>query len=180
VALGAPGVPVICWALAALGSLAPILRLVYRWDGEPDLQRMKRAGTSYYDDDMPEDFPPTGAVNLRLIATSPEQLAAMAEAKGKFNRDDPEDVSARECNGQGVGPSVEEPEQPPAATHGRPTPEKEAPKPPLEGQSAHTPPAGCPVRETPRKPSDDVTHPAPLSQTPFGQTALGYSIFSCQ
>ena len=177
-ALGAPGVPVICWALAALGSLAPILRLVYRWDGEPDLQRMKRAGTSYYDDDMPEDFPPTGAVNLRLIATSPEQLAALAKAK--FNRDEQDGVFATECNGQGAGPSAIAPEQPPAATHGRPTPEKEAPKPPLEGQSAHTPPAGCPVRETPRKPSDDVTHPAPLSQTPFGQTALGYSIFSCQ
>ena len=37
-------------------SLAPILRLVYRWGGEPDLQRMKLARTSYGD----EDFLPQG------------------------------------------------------------------------------------------------------------------------
>jgi len=48
----------------------------------------------------------------------------MAEAK--FNRDDPEDVSERECNGQGMGPSAIAPEQPRAA-HGPPMPKKEAP-----------------------------------------------------
>jgi len=50
-----PSVPVRS-AAQALGSLAPILRLVYRWGGEPDLQRMKLARTSYGD----EDFLPQG------------------------------------------------------------------------------------------------------------------------
>ena len=70
-------------AAQALGSLAPILRLVYRWGNEPNLQRMKRAVTSYAEDDMPEDFTPTAAVNLALIATTPDQLAAMAKGKGE-------------------------------------------------------------------------------------------------
>jgi hypothetical protein len=72
---------------------------------------------------MPEDFPPTGAVNLALINTTPEQLAAMAKAKGVF---------ATECNGQGMGPSALTPEQPPAATHGPPFPKKEALHLPIE------------------------------------------------
>jgi hypothetical protein len=147
-----PSVPVRS-AAQALGALAPILRLVYGWDREPDIQRMKRAGTSYADDDMPDDFPPAGAVNLRLIATSPEQLAAMAKAKGKFNRDNQDGAPATECNGQGVGPSVIAPEQPPAAIHGSPIPKKEAPKPPLDNQPAQTPSAGHPHgSEKPQKP----------------------------
>ena len=121
-----PSVPVRS-AAQALGSLAPILRLVYRWGGEPDLQRMKLARTSYGD----EDFPPTGAVNLGLIATSPAQLAAMAEAK--FNRDGEGGPSPTECDGQGPGPSAIAPEQPLGAAHGCSIPKKEAPKPPPEG-----------------------------------------------
>jgi hypothetical protein len=131
--LADPTIPVRS-AAHALGSLAPILRLLYGWGGEPDLQRMKRSVTSYAKDDMPEDFTPTAAVNLGLIATSPEQLAAMAEAK--FNRDNQDDASVSECNEQGMGPFVVAPEQPPAAAHGRPIPKKEAPKPPLECRSS--------------------------------------------
>jgi hypothetical protein len=151
----------------AMVALKTVSNQLYGWDQEPDLQRMKRVGTSYAEADyMPEDFPPTGAVNLRLIATTPEQLAQMAKAK----RDGQWGAPATECNGQGLGPIVVAPEEPPAATHGRPISEEEAPKPPPEGQSAKGAVAGHPVWETPRKPSDDVTHPAPLSQTPFGQT----------
>jgi hypothetical protein len=133
-----PSVPVRS-AAAALGSLAPILRLVYRWGDEPGLQRMKRAVSSYSEDDMLEEFPPTGAVNLALINTTPEQLAAMAKAKGEFNRDNQDGACASECNGQGVGPSVIAPEQPPAATHGRPIPKKEAP---IGGERTHLPTLG--------------------------------------
>jgi hypothetical protein len=48
------------------------------------------------------DDAPQGAVNLALIATTPEQLAALAKA----NRDDHSGPSATECNGQGVGQSA--------------------------------------------------------------------------
>jgi hypothetical protein len=111
-----PSVPVRS-AAQALGALAPILRLVYGWDREPNFQRMKRAVTSYAEDDVSEDFPPTGAVNLRLINTTPEQLAALAKAK--FNRDNQDVASATECNEQGTGPFVVSPEQSPAATRDR-------------------------------------------------------------
>jgi hypothetical protein len=162
--LADPTIPVRS-AAQALGTLAPILRLLYRWDCEPDLQGMKRAVTSCYEADIPEELPPTGAVNLRLIATTPEQLAAMAKEKGVF---------ATECNGQGVGPCVIAPEQPPAAIHGPPIPEKEAPKPPQEGQSVEVTPAGHPPgSEKPKKPpdwSERINYPAPLSQTPFGHS----------
>jgi hypothetical protein len=140
-------------AAQAWGALAPILRLVYRWGGEPDAKGMRRAVTSYAEDDMPEDFPPAGAVNLRLIATTPDQLAALAEAKGELGRDDPEGPSETECNGQGVSPSPIAPEQPSAATHGRPIPNKEAPKPPLDSQPAQAPSAGHPHgSEKPQQP----------------------------
>jgi hypothetical protein len=157
-------------AAQALGALAPILRLLYNWGREPDLQRMKRAATSYADGEMPEGFTPTAAVNLGLIATTPEQLSKQAEAKRKFNRDEVEDVSHSECNGQGMGPSAIAAEQPPAAAHGRPIPKKEAPKPSPE---SHPPKCHLPVSDKPQKPPDDlkrIRYPAPLSQTPFGQT----------
>ena len=138
-------------AAQALGSLAPILRLLYGWGREPDLQRMARAVTSYAEGEPAE--PPTGAVNLALINTTPEQLAALAEAK--FNRDGRDGASATECNGQGVGPSAIEPEQPPPAIHGSPIPKKEAPKPPLKGRSPQVAPAPhYPVLERPQQPPD--------------------------
>lgn len=75
---------------------------------------------------------PTAAVNLALINTTPEQLAAMAKAKANLDDydnhfDDHSSRSATDCNGHGAGPSVVAPEQPPAAAHGCPTPEKEVP-----------------------------------------------------
>lgn len=123
----------------AMVALKTVGNQLYGWDQEPDLRRMKRAGTSYADADyMPEDFPPTGAVNLRLIATTPEQLAALAKAKSDHSGDhfagrdggrvgDRDVPSATECNDQGMGPSAIAPEQPPAATYGCPIPQKEAP-----------------------------------------------------
>jgi len=59
-------------AAQALGALAPIFRLLYGWGREPDLQRMARAVTSYAEGEPTET--PTGAVNLALINTTPEQL----------------------------------------------------------------------------------------------------------
>ena len=64
-------------AAQALGSLAPILRLLYGWGREPEIQSMKLAHNG--GDDVP-----TAAVNLALIATTPEQLAALrAEWRGR-------------------------------------------------------------------------------------------------
>jgi len=155
-------------AAQALGALAPIFRLLYGWGREPDLQRMARAVTSYAEGEPTET--PTGAVNLALFNTTPEQLAALARAK--FDRDEQPDTSATECNGQVAGPSVVRPEQPPTANHGPPIPKKEAPKPPPEDRSAKVTPAGRPpISEKPQQPrdwSEQINYPAPLSQTPFG------------
>jgi hypothetical protein len=147
----------------AMVALKTVSNQLYGWDREADIQRMELARTSdngsqqvsLYQHYLQGTTPPqvTGAVNLALIATSPEELAKLAKA-----------------NGQWVGPSAISPEQPRAVAHGCRIPEKEAPKLTPEGQPAQGAPAGHPVWETPRKPSDDVTHPAPLSQTPFGQT----------
>ena len=71
---------------------------------------------------------PASLVNLDLIATGPAQLAQMAKAK----RDGQWDVSATECNGLSAGPSGIAAQQPRAATHGRPIPEKEAPSLPVK------------------------------------------------
>jgi hypothetical protein len=168
-----PSVPVRS-AAQALGSLAPIFRLVWGWgDREADMQRMKRAVTSYADAEPAET--PTGAVNLALIETTPEQLAQLA--KGKFEEDDhsddhssdhfdgrdgdrdvdrdgdlcslrdtarsdvyadhsgdhssgrdvPSAIPQARDNGLSLGPSVGAPQQPSAATHPRPIPQKEAP-----------------------------------------------------
>jgi hypothetical protein len=125
-------------AAQALGALAPIFRLLYRWSNEPEIQSMKLARKG--GDDVP-----TAAVNLALIATTPAQLAALAKAKSDHD-DDHSDPSATECNGPGLGPSVVAPEQPPAA-HGSPTPKKEAPP--------------APVKE-PAPPSRTVNRAAPL------------------
>lgn len=61
-------------AAQALGSLAPILRLVYGWDREPDLQRMERAKTSYAD--LLAEAP-NKAVNLALSAPPPNSSARL-------------------------------------------------------------------------------------------------------
>lgn len=59
-----PNIPVRS-AAQALGALAPIIRLVHRWHEEPSLEGMERRG----------------AINLALIATSPEELRRLGEAK---------------------------------------------------------------------------------------------------
>jgi hypothetical protein len=115
----------------------------------------------------------TGAVNLALIATTPDQLAQMAE--GAANRDGQRGASpTAERNDKGMDPSAITPEPSPAATPGCPVPKKAAPKPPLESQSVQVTPGGHPpASEKPHQPPDwfeRIAHPAPLSQTPFGQT----------
>ena len=50
-------------AAQALGSLAPILRLLYGWSNEPEIQSMKLARKG--GDDVP-----TAAINLALINTT--------------------------------------------------------------------------------------------------------------
>jgi hypothetical protein len=125
-------------AAQALGSLAPIFRLLYRWSNEAEIQSMKLARKG--GDDIP-----TAAVNLRLIATTPEELAAMAKAK--VDLDDHSGPFATECNGQGLGPSGTAPKQPGGAAHGCPISEKEAPT--------------GPVKE-PAPPSRTVNKAAPL------------------
>ena len=77
----------------ALASLAVAIKLVHKWHEEPDIAGMEQA---------------RGAINLALIATTPEQLRAL----GDPNRDSREGVSVKgERNGLSMGPSVEEPEQ---------------------------------------------------------------------
>jgi len=87
---------------------------------------------SYYQHWREGTEPPecTGAVNLALINTTPQQLAEMA--KSEENRDDPKGASATERNGLSMGSSAISPEQPPAAAHGRPIPKKEAPPSPVK------------------------------------------------
>jgi hypothetical protein len=113
----------------AMVALKTVSNQLYGWDREPDIQSMKLART--HGDDVP-----TGAVNLRLINTTPQELAAMA--KEKFDLDDRE----TESNGKGMGPSVVAPQQPSTATHGRPIPEKKVPTQALDCQSALDAPAG--------------------------------------
>jgi hypothetical protein len=141
-----PSIPVRS-AAQTLGSLAPIFRLMDGWGRTLDLEGMELARTGNGD-------VPTGAVNLELIATTPEQLARRAIANGA---------------------PVTLPEQPRAATPGCPVPKKEAPKPPSEGPSAKGAPTtgDPPVSENPQQPPDwfeRIAHSAAVSQTPFGQT----------
>jgi hypothetical protein len=117
----------------AMVALKTVSNQLYGWDREPDIQSMKLART--HGDDVP-----TGAVNLRLINTTPQELAAMA--KEKFDLDDRLDDRETECNGKGMGPSVVAPQQPRVATHGRPIPEKKIPTQALDCQSALDAPAG--------------------------------------
>ena len=108
------------------------------WSQQPDSQRMKLARASddevrvksLYQHWLEGTEPPecTGAVNLALIATTPQQLEEMAEAKA--NRDGYGGAPPTEGNRHGVGPSIA-PEQPRAAGDGRPSPEKEAPPGPV-------------------------------------------------
>lgn len=159
---------------SAMVALKTVSNQLYGWDREPDIQRMELARTSdqtrvvsYYQHWLQGTTPPpvTGAVNLALIATTPEQLKAMAEAEE--NRDCQRGASTTERNGQEMGPSAITPEQPGAATHGHPIPKKGAPQPPPDGQSAKGATAGNPpVLEKPQQPSDGferIAHPAPLS-----------------
>jgi hypothetical protein len=57
---------------------------------------------SYYQHRLEGTTPPpaSGAVNLALINTSPQQLAEMAKAK--FDLDDHSGPSAAQCNGTGL------------------------------------------------------------------------------
>lgn len=91
------------------------------------------------------DDVPTAAVNLALINTTPQQLAEMAKAK--FDLDEDSGTSATECNGQGMGPTAIAPEQPPAATHGCPIPEKETPPSAPEQPVRVDPPSSPAVQE---------------------------------
>jgi hypothetical protein len=148
----------------AMVALKTVGNQLYGWDREPNIQRMERAVTSYSEDDIPEDFPPTGAVNLRLIATSPEQLAHLAHlAEAKANRDGPEGASATGCNDQGRGPSAIAPEQP-----GFPVPQKEAPTGPVKEpiqpcwetdlQQAEEANRGNPPKTAPATPQNTLKH----------------------
>jgi hypothetical protein len=123
----------------AMVALKTVSNQLYGWDREPDIQRMELARTgdqtkvkSYYQHWREGTEPPecTGAVNLALINTTPQQLAEMAESEE--NRDDQSDACATERNGLSMGPSAIAAEQPPAATHGCPIPEKEAPPSPVK------------------------------------------------
>jgi hypothetical protein len=116
----------------AMVALKTVCDRLFGWDREPDIRGMKLARTSdqiqvksYYQHWREGTEPPecTGAINLALINTTPQQLAEMA--KSEENRDDPKGASATGCNGLSM-------EQPPAATHGCPIPEKEAPPSPVK------------------------------------------------
>jgi hypothetical protein len=107
-----PSVPVRS-AAQALGALAPILKLLYQWNQEPSLAEMKR---------------PTGAINLELIATPPEELARMhreklARENGSF---------ATEHNDKGDGTLSAQRKQPPVARDDQLPPKKEAPTSPAK------------------------------------------------
>ena len=116
----------------AMVALKTVCDRLFGWDREPDIQRMERARTSdqtqvksYYQYWLEGTTSPTvtGAVNLALIATTPEQLQAMAEAEE--NRDG-QGAAPAQRDGFSLGPSPVAPEQPRAAAHGCPIPEKEA------------------------------------------------------
>jgi hypothetical protein len=89
----------------AMVALKTVCDRLFGWDREPDIRGMKLARTS-------------------------DQLAEMA--KSEENRDDPKGASATGCNGLSMGPSAIAIEQLPAATHGCPIPEKEAPPSPVK------------------------------------------------
>jgi hypothetical protein len=79
-------------AAQALGALAPILRLVYRWDKEPDVDALENCN----------------AINLALIHTTPEQLKKLSLARGG--------TLANEHKGQVDGePNHREKNEPPAS-----------------------------------------------------------------
>jgi hypothetical protein len=119
----------------AMVALKTVCDRLFGWDREPDIRGMKLARTSdqnqvksYYQHWREGTEPPecTGAVNLALINTTPQQLAEMAKENDQW------DASATDCNEPGMGSSAIPPEQPPAATHGPSIPQKEALRLPVE------------------------------------------------
>ena len=131
---------------------------------------------SYYQHWRDGTEPPecTGAVNLTLIATSPEELRLLGESgEADRNRDGQCGTSATECNGKGLGASATAPEQPPAATLCRPIPKRRLQN--LPGGPvwpSRTRWSSSRLGKTPAAPRlvQAIAYPAPLSQTPFGQT----------
>jgi hypothetical protein len=100
----------------------------------------------------------SGAVNLALINTSPDELAKLAKA----NQNNQNGASATGCNDQGMGPSVVAPAQPRAAGDGRPSPEKEA---------RHLP------AEQPVQPSWEIGFPTASKTAPEApQNAMKHSV----
>jgi hypothetical protein len=99
----------------ALAALKSVGNQLYGWDREPDIRGMEMARTSgddlkvksLYQHWLEGTTPPecTGAVNLALIATTPEQLTEMAMADR--NQDGQRVAPATEHRGP-----VENPEQP--------------------------------------------------------------------
>lgn len=109
----------------ALDALKRVSDRLYGWDREPDIAKMQQA------------ISPLGpAINLSLIALSPEELRALGGPK----QDSREGVSAKgETGGLSLGPSVREPEQPKTSPPVS-QPKKEAPPSPVKepAQSSRT------------------------------------------
>jgi hypothetical protein len=100
-----PAIPVRI-AAQTLGTLAPILRLLYGWDRELAIGEMQRAQS--------------GMINLALQATPPTALKELALAQQSA------DALETEHNGQRNGTGCEQREGPPAGPDGHESPEKEA------------------------------------------------------
>jgi hypothetical protein len=131
-------------AAQALGALAPIFRLVYRWDEAPDVGAMQRARS--------------GAINLELLAVPPEALKAPAPAR-KSSR-------ATEHNDKTDGTLSIQGEHPKGAGDGQVTPQKEAPTFPAADPGQGNPPPGVadPPLEPPPAPGSPEWHRLRLTQ----------------
>jgi hypothetical protein len=103
----------------ALDALKRVSDRLYGWDREPDIAKMQQA------------ISPLGpAINLSLIALSPEELRALGGPK----QDSREGVSAKgETGDLSLGPTVDRPEQPKTSPPVS-QPKKKAPTPPLDSQ----------------------------------------------
>jgi hypothetical protein len=132
-----PSVPVRS-AAQALGALASILKLLYRWDQEPSLVEMKR--------------PWSQAINLELIKIGPEELERRAKAKEALETQRTS-TGVTEHNGQVDGAHWAQREQPPGAGNGQLTPKKEAPS------FLAKQPTQRPVQGNPPSPSTPQTDP---------------------
>ena len=160
-------------AAQALGSLAPIFRLLYGWSNEPEIQSMKLARKG--GDDVP-----TAAVNLCLINTTPAQLAEMAKAQVNLDDHfvDHLDVHATECNGQGVGPSAIAPEQLNTLQPVCQFPEKEAPPLPVKQPGKSEPTASLrPVQTKQDSQSDPLPAGHPASSTSVSESEARQKAF---